>query len=150
MLVLFDQYTNNTCRALWTHQRRFEICLSFRRGTFREFGPPGDVMSYKKSDDQFPYEPTADQCFDETQFEAYKMLRYHSLKNVAGEVQSLRCVPAGWPWLPCLLPAASHMNTTGADAVSPRVTKRLDLSRWKPTPKGVCFAAQSCTAADIV
>ena len=44
-----------------------------------------DVISYKKSDDQFPHQTTADQWFDESQFEAYRMLGYHSLRSVVGE-----------------------------------------------------------------
>jgi len=35
-----------------------------------------DVLNYRKTDPSFPHQPTADQWFDETQFESYRSLGY--------------------------------------------------------------------------
>jgi hypothetical protein len=39
-------------------------------------GLPEDIYSYKAANEEFPHEPTADQLFDELQFEAYRELGY--------------------------------------------------------------------------
>jgi hypothetical protein len=36
-----------------------------------------DVLNYRKTDQNFPHQGTADQWFDETQFESYRSLGYH-------------------------------------------------------------------------
>jgi hypothetical protein len=44
-------------------------------------GLPLDVYDYKRKNDAFPHETTADQFFDERQFEAYRELGYHITKK---------------------------------------------------------------------
>jgi hypothetical protein len=47
---------------------------------------PTDVLSYRQTHKEFPHESTADQWFDESQFESYRKLGYHivrGLSNVA-------------------------------------------------------------------
>ena len=43
---------------------------------------PADVVGYKKSDDDFPDQSTADQFFGERQFEAYRELGYQLAKRM--------------------------------------------------------------------
>ncbi len=38
---------------------------------------PKDLLGYKKAHPAFPDESTADQFFDEKQFEAYRVLGFH-------------------------------------------------------------------------
>ncbi|MCL5422848.1 MAG: patatin-like phospholipase family protein [Nitrospirae bacterium] len=45
---------------------------------------PVDVSNYKARNDTFPHQSTADQWFDEPQFESYRMLGLHSLQAVLG------------------------------------------------------------------
>jgi hypothetical protein len=44
---------------------------------------PADVRHYRKTEGTFPHQTTADQFFDETQFESYRELGYHSLMQPA-------------------------------------------------------------------
>lgn len=46
---------------------------------------PRDVLEYKKNNDAFPHESTADQFFDEPQFESYRMLGSFIMDQIAGE-----------------------------------------------------------------
>jgi hypothetical protein len=46
---------------------------------------PGDVVSYKRQHPDFPDETTADQFFDETQLESYRMLGMHIAKAVVAD-----------------------------------------------------------------
>jgi predicted acylesterase/phospholipase RssA len=48
---------------------------------------PVDLHEYRKAHPKFPHEPTADQFFDEAQFESYRELGYQTGKEVAQ-----------WPW----------------------------------------------------
>jgi hypothetical protein len=41
-------------------------------------GLPADVVGYGNENPEFPHESTADQFFDEAQFEAYRELGYHA------------------------------------------------------------------------
>lgn len=41
---------------------------------------PTDVLSYAAADMRFPHQPTADQWFDESQFESYRKLGHHIAK----------------------------------------------------------------------
>lgn len=63
--------------------------LLYIKPTLRARGNPipYDVYSYSKSSDAFPHEPTSDQWFSESQFESYRMLGEHSVRQVVGEVQ---------------------------------------------------------------
>jgi hypothetical protein len=58
---------------------------------------PADVTQYASCHDEFPHEPTADQFFDESQFESYRALGSHiaekvftrPMTNAAGEAELL-------------------------------------------------------------
>ncbi|HSE18792.1 MAG TPA: patatin-like phospholipase family protein [Pyrinomonadaceae bacterium] len=45
---------------------------------------PGDVLEYKKSHPTFPHQSTADQFFDEPQFESYRILGSHVMDEMCG------------------------------------------------------------------
>ena len=45
---------------------------------------PGDVLEYKKSHSTFPHQSTADQFFDEPQFESYRILGSHVMDQMCG------------------------------------------------------------------
>jgi hypothetical protein len=53
--------------------------------------PPYDVTSYARGAVGFPHETTADQWFDESQFESYRALGVHAVRAICGdaEVRSL-------------------------------------------------------------
>ena len=44
---------------------------------------PVDVLTYRRARPLFPHEPTADQWFDEAQFESYRALGFHSVLQIA-------------------------------------------------------------------
>jgi hypothetical protein len=46
---------------------------------------PADVLGYHKKVAQFPHESTADQWFDESQFESYRALGYHIADKALGD-----------------------------------------------------------------
>jgi hypothetical protein len=48
---------------------------------------PADVQSYARAHTEFPHESTADQWFDESQFESYRRLGYHIASNLADAPQ---------------------------------------------------------------
>jgi len=43
---------------------------------------PYDVVSYARGSELFPHEPTADQWFDESQFESYRALGFHAVAQM--------------------------------------------------------------------
>jgi hypothetical protein len=43
---------------------------------------PADVTEYSNGHEEFPHEPTADQFFDESQFESYRALGFHIAEKV--------------------------------------------------------------------
>jgi hypothetical protein len=45
---------------------------------------PGDVLEYKKNHPTFPHQSTADQFFDEPQFESYRILGSHVMDQMCG------------------------------------------------------------------
>jgi hypothetical protein len=49
---------------------------------------PYDVYSYSKGSTTFPHEPTSDQWFSESQFESYRMLGEHSVRQVIGDLKA--------------------------------------------------------------
>jgi hypothetical protein len=55
---------------------------------------PPDLQQYARSDPTFPHQTTADQFFDETQFESYRALGYHVAHQV---FQDVRDQPLGDP-----------------------------------------------------
>lgn len=46
---------------------------------------PADVSSYRSTHDGFPHESTADQWFAESQFESYRILGLHSIKEICDD-----------------------------------------------------------------
>ena len=46
---------------------------------------PSDIYNYAQMNPGFPHESTADQFFDEPQFESYRMLGSHIMKVISGE-----------------------------------------------------------------
>lgn len=67
---------------------------------------PADVTEYADCHDEFPHEPTADQFFDESQFESYRALGAHIVEKVFGRPVShptgeadllFEQIRAGWP-----------------------------------------------------
>lgn len=60
--------------------------LCYIKPTVRGKGhPPYDVTSYSRGSVPFPHETTADQWFDESQFESYRALGVHAVKTICGE-----------------------------------------------------------------
>lgn len=49
---------------------------------------PRDVLEYKKSHPEFPHQTTADQFFDEPQFESYRILGSHIADQICGSDNS--------------------------------------------------------------
>ncbi len=47
---------------------------------------PADLLNYRNIDHNFPHQSTADQFFDETQFESYRKLGYHVGSSILGEI----------------------------------------------------------------
>jgi hypothetical protein len=50
---------------------------------------PRDVMEYKKNNPTFPHQSTADQFFDEPQFESYRILGSHIMDQMCGSENNL-------------------------------------------------------------
>jgi hypothetical protein len=46
---------------------------------------PVDVWNFSKTNPAFPHDPTTDQFFDETRFESYRSLGFHTVKALAGD-----------------------------------------------------------------
>jgi predicted acylesterase/phospholipase RssA len=49
---------------------------------------PEDVLNYKSLHDEFPHQTTADQWFDEDQFESYRMLGLHTILEICERWES--------------------------------------------------------------
>ena len=47
---------------------------------------PADLLNYRKTNNNFPHQSTADQFFDETQFESYRKLGFHIGHAVLDEI----------------------------------------------------------------
>lgn len=47
---------------------------------------PADLLNYRNTDRNFPHQSTADQYFDETQFESYRKLGYHVGSSILAEI----------------------------------------------------------------
>ncbi|GAM10153.1 patatin-like phospholipase [Geobacter sp. OR-1] len=43
---------------------------------------PADIYNYYRANRTFPHEPTSDQWFSESQFESYRMLGFHTMKEI--------------------------------------------------------------------
>ena len=57
---------------------------------------PRDVFNYAKGDETFPHESTADQFFDEPQFESHRVLGFHVLESMLGAPRDVTLSPP-WP-----------------------------------------------------
>ncbi|MEG7525361.1 MAG: hypothetical protein M3H12_20130, partial [Chromatiales bacterium] len=56
---------------------------------------PEDLLGYKKAHPAFPDESTADQFFDEKQFEAYRVLGFHLGRQMVTDNRDLLKRPTG-------------------------------------------------------
>ena len=54
---------------------------------------PTDLRHYKSEHPDFPHESTADQWFDETQFESYRKLGYRAAMDSIGDMKKLGTLP---------------------------------------------------------
>ena len=45
---------------------------------------PVDIWNFSKTNPAFPHDSTTDQFFDETRFESYRSLGFHTVKALAG------------------------------------------------------------------
>jgi hypothetical protein len=82
---------------------------------------PRDVLEYKKSHPTFPHQSTADQFFDEPQFESYRILGSHIMDQMCGEDEK----PLG---LYAMLRKAVDHLTEAQDGSAPPDPK---LKQWK-------------------
>jgi hypothetical protein len=82
---------------------------------------PRDVLEYKKSHPTFPHQSTADQFFDEPQFESYRILGSHIMDQMCGEEPK----PLG---LYAMLGKAVDHLTEAQDGSAPPDPK---LKQWK-------------------
>ncbi len=71
---------------------------------------PLDVTRYAERNKKFPHQSTADQFFDEAQFESYRMLGIHSVENWQIDEN-------GWPMKPSTAP--DKPTNTNADGTKP-------------------------------
>jgi hypothetical protein len=55
---------------------------------------PRDIFNYTRGNEEFPHESTADQFFDEPQFESHRMLGSYILEKLYGEAQEPATVEA--------------------------------------------------------
>ncbi len=66
-------------------------------------GESADIVAYARSSRDFPHEPTGDQWFDESQFEAYRALGEHAMQLMIGRhdadlpslIARLKCMDPG-------------------------------------------------------
>jgi len=65
---------------------------------------PMDVQQYAKVHDSFPHESTANQFFDEPQFESHRKLAYHEIQTIAQD-------RAGFTWTDFLSAAHTHAKS---------------------------------------
>jgi hypothetical protein len=54
-----------------------------------------DVLNYRKANPAYPHQSTADQWFDEAQFESYRALGYHITKAALAKAAALSAKAAG-------------------------------------------------------
>ncbi len=55
---------------------------------------PPDVAQYSNTDERFPHQPTADQFFNEAQFESYRRLGLHSVDAISGAPKQTSQAPS--------------------------------------------------------
>lgn len=68
---------------------RFSGCLLYLKPALRH-DLAADLTSYRAENPEFPHQTTADQFFDELQFEAYRELGYHTAGELIAWVRSRR------------------------------------------------------------
>jgi hypothetical protein len=54
-----------------------------------------EVLNYRKAHPDYPHQSTADQWFDEAQFESYRALGYHIAKAALARAAEVSKVPGG-------------------------------------------------------
>jgi hypothetical protein len=54
-----------------------------------------DVLNYRKANPAYPHQSTADQWFDEAQFESYRALGYHITKSALAKAAAVAARPGG-------------------------------------------------------
>jgi hypothetical protein len=85
-----------------------------------------DVLNYRKANPEYPHQSTADQWFDEAQFESYRALGYHITKAALGAAAAASVSAGGGHDIAAL--CASLMRQHGlAPAVSATNMNRRDV-----------------------
>jgi hypothetical protein len=77
---------------------------------------PPDVAQYAATDDRFPHQPTADQFFDEVQFESYRRLGLHTVDAICGAPKQVSQAPSDLLDLAGLIERAQGSLTRRGDA----------------------------------
>ncbi|MDQ2988689.1 MAG: patatin-like phospholipase family protein, partial [Pseudomonadota bacterium] len=93
-----------------------------------------ELLNYRKSNQGFPHQSTADQWFDETQFEAYRSLGYQIGKNALEDAIQVAVVHAGEDYDIATLCEALHAiwDRTEAEAAAARKPVRpLKLVQYR-------------------
>jgi hypothetical protein len=80
---------------------------------------PADVLQYAKTHDDFPHESTANQFFNESQFESYRHLGSFAIKTIIGNAAPVSGVPAIQTFLTA---ARDHWDRAGVPVVAERRT----------------------------
>ena len=99
---------------------------------------PTDVLNYAMMNPDFPHQTTADQFFDERQFESYRALGYH----VASSVLAASVRDAGVGLVPRVEPHSQDFATLAAAAREAFERENKGLfskvrSRWFPAPPDI-------------
>ena len=81
-------FTDDKFAGLLTPKDR-KGCLIYLKPTMRP-GLPSSVVGYRAEKPEFPHQTTADQFFDEAQFEAYRELGYATCKDMLVEYEGIR------------------------------------------------------------
>ncbi len=100
-----------------------------------------DVLNYRKAHPDYPHQSTADQWFDEAQFESYRALGYHIARCAVAKAAAASRRPDGGHDIPAL--CAQLMLVHGARRAAPEPPPAP-----APAP-GTCRCApgQACTCA---
>ncbi len=77
---------------------------------------PPDVAQYAATDERFPHQPTADQFFDEAQFESYRRLGLHTVDAICGAPKQVSQAPSDPVDLTGLIARAQGFLTRRAEA----------------------------------
>jgi hypothetical protein len=77
---------------------------------------PMDVDNYARASADFPHQSTADQWFDEAQFESYRVLGAHAIETIARHLKTINSAP---PTIRDLYLAAESYVTASASLTPP-------------------------------